>query len=268
MAIGDDALAAGIPIMTGSEPANTLDTEMNKTRDEIARRTSTVLPVAKGGTGSTTPAAARAALGAADAAQVSTDGNVATAGKIPIYNPDRQLTAADPTLGGHVATRGWTQAYAPSRPEAQSIMDGQMSPAVYNRTLGGSYHVLYADSTGLLGWVPSSRRYKKNIRPAEIDVDAVLAIEVVTFLYWVAIDPDGNVQHGVIAEQLHDLGLTWLVSYDTDGAPEGVRYDLLAVALLPVLQRQAADIEALTGRVSDIELHLDALRGDPDATTD
>ena len=38
MAIGDDALAAGIPLMTGAELANTLDTEMNLTRDEIARR--------------------------------------------------------------------------------------------------------------------------------------------------------------------------------------------------------------------------------------
>lgn len=265
MATGDDALAAGIPIMTGSELANTLDTEINKTRDEIARRTSTVLPVVKGGTGSTTAAAARAALGAADAAQVSTDGNVATAGKIPIFNPDRQLTAADPTLGGHVATRGWTQAYAPSRPESQSIRDGQMSPAVYNRTLGGSYHVLYADSTGLLGWVPSSRRYKKNIRPAEIDVDAVLAIEVVTFLYRVAIDPDGNVQHGVIAEQLHDLGLTWLVSYDTAGAPEGARYDLLAVALLPVLQHERAERDRLAERVAAIEVHLDVIGGETDA---
>ena len=268
MAIGDDALAAGIPIMTGSELANTLDTEMNKTRDEIARRTSTVMPVTKGGTGATTAAAARAALGAAAAAQVSTDGDLATAGKIPIYNANRQLTAADPAAAGHVATKGSVEAYAPSRPQLQSVIDGQMSSVVYNRTLGGFYHVAYVDSTGLLGWVPSSRRYKKNIRPAEVDVDAVLAIEVVTFLYRVAIDPNGNVQHGVIAEQLHDLGLTWLGSYDAEGAPEGVRYDLLAVALLPVLQRQAADIEALTGRVSDIELHLDALRGDPDAATD
>ena len=65
MAIGDDATAAGIPIMTGNEQANTLDTEINFTRDEIARRgRRAVTPVTEGGTGATTTAAARAALGA------------------------------------------------------------------------------------------------------------------------------------------------------------------------------------------------------------
>lgn len=50
MAIGDAAVLAGMAILTGSEPANTIDTEINKTRDYIADRTSTVTPVAKGGT--------------------------------------------------------------------------------------------------------------------------------------------------------------------------------------------------------------------------
>jgi len=38
MAAGDDALAAGFPIVTGSELANTIDTEINITRDILARR--------------------------------------------------------------------------------------------------------------------------------------------------------------------------------------------------------------------------------------
>lgn len=38
MAIGDDALAAGFPILSGNEAANTIDTEINKTRDILARK--------------------------------------------------------------------------------------------------------------------------------------------------------------------------------------------------------------------------------------
>lgn len=38
MPIGDDALAAGFPIMSGNEQANTIETEINETRDIIARR--------------------------------------------------------------------------------------------------------------------------------------------------------------------------------------------------------------------------------------
>ena len=57
--IGDDATAAGIPIMTGNEQANSLDTEINRTRDEIARRgRRAVTPITEGGTGATTASAA------------------------------------------------------------------------------------------------------------------------------------------------------------------------------------------------------------------
>lgn len=63
MAVGDDALNAGMQIMTGTELANTLDTEVNLTRDYIAQRTSAVTPIAKGGTGATSASAARTALG-------------------------------------------------------------------------------------------------------------------------------------------------------------------------------------------------------------
>lgn len=38
MAAGDDALAAGFPIVTGNELANTIDTELNITRDLLARK--------------------------------------------------------------------------------------------------------------------------------------------------------------------------------------------------------------------------------------
>jgi hypothetical protein len=42
MAIGDDAVLAGMDIVTGSELANTIDTEINKTRDYIAQLETTL----------------------------------------------------------------------------------------------------------------------------------------------------------------------------------------------------------------------------------
>ena len=63
MATGDDAAAAGMDLVSGSALANTIDDELNKTRDYIAQRTSAETPVSKGGTGATTAAAARASLG-------------------------------------------------------------------------------------------------------------------------------------------------------------------------------------------------------------
>jgi hypothetical protein len=39
MAIGDDAIAAGMDVVLGTELASTIDTEINLTRDYIAQRT-------------------------------------------------------------------------------------------------------------------------------------------------------------------------------------------------------------------------------------
>jgi hypothetical protein len=63
MAIGDDAIAAGMDIL---DPSTDLvrdgADEINKSRDYIAQRTAAVAPVAKGGTGSTNAAGARTNL--------------------------------------------------------------------------------------------------------------------------------------------------------------------------------------------------------------
>jgi hypothetical protein len=53
MAIGDDALAAGMRLVLGTEMANTLETIINETKDEVAQRTWNVLPIDHGGTGAT-----------------------------------------------------------------------------------------------------------------------------------------------------------------------------------------------------------------------
>lgn len=53
---------------------------------------------------------------------------------------------------------------------------------------------------------------------------------------------------GLIAEDVDALGLTDLVLYGPDGKPEGVHYDRLAVALLPVVQdmaRRLAHLESV-----------------------
>lgn len=230
MATGDAATAAGMATMTGNEPANTLDTEINLTRDYIAQRTNTVTPITKGGTGATTAAAARANLGAAATGHKHSKADVTDLQTDLNYLASSKAAIAD----------------------VEFVQAGNMSTEVYNRTLSGSYHVCYVGADGKLGWVPSSREVKQNIETAAMDLRAVLAMEVVTFRY--KIDPEGSPQYGLIAEDLHDLGLTWLVDYGPEGdTPQGVRYDLLALALLPALQDTRARVDALTARIEALE---------------
>src|SRR5690606_23793059 len=106
MANGDAAAAAGMDVLTGNEDRRLGYDEINKTRDYIADRTSEVTPIAKGGTGATTAAAARINLGIPEIAPP----NSAEPGELPIYNSGAQLTTATPTLPGHAASKQYVDA--------------------------------------------------------------------------------------------------------------------------------------------------------------
>jgi hypothetical protein len=127
---------------------------------------------------------------------------------------------------------------------------GINSVDVYSRlvTGSGSYTSTYTNAAGQMGQVPSSLRFKQDVSPAAVDAAAILAIRLVTFRYIEAVEnlgDDAAIEWGVIAEELDQLGLTWLVNYDEDGLPFAVRYERLSLALLGLLQNHEARIAAL-----------------------
>jgi hypothetical protein len=134
---------------------------------------------------------------------------------------------------------------------------GVKSVDVYNRLVSGSpYKVQYVDSSGQMGYVPSSRRYKRDIVAAELDVRTVMAnIRVVTFRYINAVASHEYVaptEWGVIAEEIHDLGLTWLVDYNEEGQPDGVKHERFAILLIMNAQEQQSQIDDLDARLRSI----------------
>lgn len=87
MPVGDDAQAAGFPILTGGvDTVHNGYTEINRTRDFLANVKALILsiwPVSAGGTGSSTASGARTNLGirsgtaaASDAVGGNVDGNI------------------------------------------------------------------------------------------------------------------------------------------------------------------------------------------------
>lgn len=86
MAVGDDAAAAGYPLVQGSDPEQQGYIEINRTRDFVADVLSLILPIwptSKGGTGAADVATAKANLGISsgtdapsDAVGGTTDGNI------------------------------------------------------------------------------------------------------------------------------------------------------------------------------------------------
>lgn len=254
MAIGDDAAAAGMDLVpsTGTEGKVRFGwREINKTRDYIAQKITAAIaalwpvPISKGGTGKTTATDALAALGAWRNSGAVAPGTSPLLGwngsrlqfEIPGYAFATELARMSDipsgvgpnlTLAGQlylpassIATSGWTNAYI-------NGPDGRVSRGA------------------------SSRRYKKDIAAWSADKQAVLAMQVVSFHYRAALfaadDPlrtDPPLEVGLIAEDLHDLGLTWLVAYDDQGRPDNIRYERIALALLPVIQDHEARLDAL-----------------------
>lgn len=251
MAIGDDAAAAGMDIVPGSTPANEIDTELNKTRDYIAQRTSAVTSIARGGTGATTAQQARTNLAAVGVSDIAAP-NSAEANKIPCYNSSGQLTSFNPTLDAHVATQGSVAVYAPSRAQLQAVIDGYMSPVIYSRALGVRRSV-YIDTGGVLGYDGSSERFKKNIRPEDITDEQVHALALASFQWKIAITRDDHREVGLIAERLDEAGLGWAVLYDDEGRPEGIHYERAWLALLPVVQRLMSDRDGILTRLEQLE---------------
>lgn len=121
----------------------------------------------------------------------------------------------------------------------------------YNQTNTG--RALFVAADGLFGVGSSSLRYKKNVKDANLDLEAIRAIAVRTFQYRADFSRDDSVQIGVIAEELVELGLEQFVFFDENGQPDGVAYEKLALALLPLVQDQANRLDAIESRLNELE---------------
>jgi hypothetical protein len=114
-------------------------------------------------------------------------------------------------------------------------------PQVYGDGVGSSYRDLYIDNTGKIGYVSSSRRYKKEIRNME-DVSWLYRLRPVSFIY--KNDETGIKQYGLIAEEVEQVNPLF-VSYNEKGQVETVSYSKLVTPMLKALQEQQKEIDRL-----------------------
>lgn len=120
-----------------------------------------------------------------------------------------------------------------------------------NTPVTSGYFAAYFNSDGRLGRTTSAKRYKQEIAACTPDIQAVFALQLVTYRLKAAVAEMGNdapIEHGLIAEELVALGLEWLVTY-IDGVVEGVAYEKLALALLPAIQNHEKRLLALEARL-------------------
>ena len=120
--------------------------------------------------------------------------------------------------------------------------DGEIKmPQVYGDVVGSSNRDLYIDNTGKIGYISSSRRYKKEIRNME-DVSWLYRLHPVSFVY--KNDETGIKQYGLIAEEVEKVNPLF-VSYNEKGQVETVSYSKLVTPMLKALQEQQKEIDRL-----------------------
>lgn len=214
MAIGDDGVLGGMPLVPGSIPANTIDTKLNLLQDYLANgfnywKPGVVLPIARGGLGSTTVSGARTALGlpAAGAAEAATPGTLAQRYADGTIDAVQFATASDPTLPNHCTRRAWVESYVSSAigsgylPLTGGTLSGQLYLPASSPASSG-WTSAYIDGTGRVCRGASSMRYKDDITPIDPLELGDLFPQLHTF---VMKDDPGRMQRvGYIAEHLNE----------------------------------------------------------------
>jgi hypothetical protein len=122
---------------------------------------------------------------------------------------------------------------------------------VYNKTSGSGANV-FVDSSGLLYRSTSSLKYKKDVQDATHGLAKVLALRSVT--YKGKNENDGEkIFGGLIAEEVHEAGLTEFVQYAEDGNPDALNYGNMVSLCIKAIQEQQALITQLTARITALE---------------
>ena len=121
---------------------------------------------------------------------------------------------------------------------------GVKSLGVYNNTTGTGANVV-VDSGGGFARSTSSRRYKNTIEDATHGLKELLALRSVTYKG----NNDGDIlSGGLIAEEVHDAGLTEFVTYNDKKEPDALAYGNMVSLCIKAIQELSEKVAALEAK--------------------
>jgi uncharacterized coiled-coil protein SlyX len=206
--------------------------------------------------------AANTAVGA-NALGSDTTGNGNTAvGAAALFNATGGGNTAIGNFAGGSATTGTGNVYIGSGVLGVAGESNNTYIANINTTnvSGGGTDTVTVDlTTGLLGHLTSSRRYKEDIKPMDSASEALYRLKPVTYRYKKEIDRTQSPAFGLIAEEVAEVNPD-LVARNSQGQAEGVHYEMVNAMLLneflkehKKVEEQQACISELTSRVTEQE---------------
>jgi len=125
-------------------------------------------------------------------------------------------------------------------------------------TVAGGVGVVI-DTTGHLGTVTSSQRFKDQIKSMDRASEAILALKPVTFRYKKELDPVGVPQFGLVAEQVEKVNPD-LVARDDQGKPYTVRYEAVNAMLLNEFLKEHHEVLEQAGKIEQLEATVTQLK--------
>ena len=102
----------------------------------------------------------------------------------------------------------------------------------------------------------SSIRYKNTVLDATHGLTELLALRPVTYK---GNDDGDTVFGGLIAEEVHDAGLTEFVQYNENDEPDALAYGNMVSLCIKAIQEQQATIESQAAAITDLTTRLTAL---------
>jgi hypothetical protein len=125
------------------------------------------------------------------------------------------------------------------------------SIGVYNVSGAGGSTVV-VDSGGNIYRSTSSLKYKRDVENATHGLAEVLQLRPVT--YKSKKESEGEkVFGGLIAEEVHDVGLTEFVQYAEDGTPDALQYAQMVSVCIKAIQELNAKVEAQSLEIATLK---------------
>jgi hypothetical protein len=187
---------------------------------------------------------------AAERARIDSSGNLMVG----------DTSAAGRVLAKSATSDGTTSSYVGKNSSGTILLDiistgyfktGVAANSPYNNATGSGANV-FVGSDGALFRSTSSLKYKTDVQDATFGIADVLKLRAVTYKGKGSFDGD-KVFAGLIAEEVHDSGLTQFVQYAEDGSPDALSYGNMVSLCIKAIQEQQALITQLQADVAALK---------------
>jgi len=119
----------------------------------------------------------------------------------------------------------------------------------------GALQQVGVNAQGQLGVRGSAARFKEAIKPIAEQSEAILSLHPVSFRYKKELDPSGDAQFGLVAEEVAKVAPE-LVVHDEQGKPLSVRYEEVNAMLLNEFLKAHAKLEAQDEELAKLKATL------------